>query len=96
MAPTTSDIYYDPYDFDIDADPYPAFARLRNERPLYYNEKHDFYAVSRFADVESCSVDWQTFSSERGPSSRSSGPAWRSPKGCSSSKTRPCTTCTDA
>jgi cytochrome P450 len=61
-----SDIQYDPYDFDIDADPYPVFKRLRDEAPLYYNEAHDFYAVSRFADVESCSVDWQTFSSKRG------------------------------
>jgi cytochrome P450 len=66
MASSTSDIYYDPYDFDIDADPYPVFKRLRDERPLYYNEKLDFYTVSRFADVESCSVDWQTFSSGRG------------------------------
>ncbi len=66
MAPSTSDIYYDPYDFDIDADPYPVFKRMRDEYPLYYNEKLDFYAVSRFADVESCSIDWQTFSSGRG------------------------------
>jgi cytochrome P450 len=66
MATTASDIYYDPYDFDIDADPYPVFKRLRDEQPLYYNDRLDFYAVSRFADVESCSVDWQTFSSARG------------------------------
>jgi cytochrome P450 len=66
MATSTSDVYYDPYNFDIDADPYPIFSRLRNEAPLYYNESLDFYAVSRFADVESCSIDWQTFSSARG------------------------------
>jgi cytochrome P450 len=66
MATSTSDIYYDPYDFAIDADPYPIFKRLRDELPLYYNEQLDFYAVSRFADVESCSIDWQTFSSARG------------------------------
>jgi cytochrome P450 len=66
MTTSTSDIYYDPYDFGIDADPYPVFKRLRDERPLYYNEELDFYAVSRFADVESCSIDWQTFSSARG------------------------------
>jgi cytochrome P450 len=66
MAGPTDDVYYDPYDFDIDADPYPVFKRLRDELPLYYNERFDFYAVSRFADVESCSVDWQTYSSERG------------------------------
>jgi cytochrome P450 len=66
MASPTTDVYYDPYDFDIDADPYPVFRRLRDEAPLYYNDTLDFYAVSRFTDVETCSVDWQTFSSARG------------------------------
>ena len=66
MATSSGDVYYDPYDFGIDADPYPVFKRLRDERPLYYNEDLDFYAVSRFADVEACSIDWQTFSSARG------------------------------
>ena len=54
------DIYYDPYDFEIDADPYPIWKRLRDEAPLYYNEQYDFYALSRFDDVERCSVDWRT------------------------------------
>jgi len=62
----TSEIYYDPYDFDIDADPYPVFKRLRDDLPLYYNESLDFYAVSRFTDVEACAIDWQSFSSARG------------------------------
>jgi hypothetical protein len=47
-----SDVYYDPYDVDIHADPYPVFRRLREEAPLYYNEVYNFYAVSRFDDVE--------------------------------------------
>ena len=51
-ATATTDVYYDPYDIDIDADPYPVFRRLRDEAPLYYSEQHDFYAVSRFDDVE--------------------------------------------
>ena len=38
------DIYYDPYDFEIDVDPYPVWKRMRDEAPLYYNEKYDFYA----------------------------------------------------
>ena len=63
MAP---DLYYDPYDFEIDADPYPIWKRLRDEAPLYYNEKYDFYAVSRFDDVERCSIDWRTYLSGRG------------------------------
>jgi len=60
------DIYYDPYDFDIDVDPYPVWKRMRDEAPLYYNEKYDFYAVSRFDDVERCSVDWRTYLSGKG------------------------------
>jgi cytochrome P450 len=60
------DLYYDPYDFEIDSDPYPVWRRLREERPLYYNERYDFWALSRFDDVERALVDWRTFSSAKG------------------------------
>jgi cytochrome P450 len=66
MATIAPAPYYDPYDFDIDADPYPVWKRLRDEAPLYYNEKYDFYAVSRYADVERCSVEWEIYSSAKG------------------------------
>lgn len=59
-------VYYDPYDVEINADPYLAFRALREEAPLYYNEQHDFYALSRFADVDRAIVDYETFSSARG------------------------------
>ncbi|OOK70344.1 cytochrome P450 family protein [Mycobacterium kansasii] len=59
-------MYFDPYDVELNADPYPMFRRLRDEAPLYYNAQHDFYALSRFADVERAIVDYQTFSSARG------------------------------
>ncbi len=65
MASST-DVYYDPFDFEIDTDPYPTFRRLRDETPLYYNEKHDFYALSRFADVEACERDNKTYISGKG------------------------------
>jgi cytochrome P450 len=65
-AQNMSDVYYDPYDIAIDADPYPVFRRLREEAPLYYNEAHDFYAVSRFDDVERGYLDPKTFISGRG------------------------------
>jgi cytochrome P450 len=61
-----SDIYFDPYDVELNADPYPMFRRLREEAPLYYNEQHDFYALSRFDDVDRALVDVQTFSSAKG------------------------------
>jgi cytochrome P450 len=68
MSATTSDheIYYDPYDFDIDADPYPVWRRMRDEAPLYYNREHDFYALSRFDDVRECITDWKTYISGKG------------------------------
>jgi cytochrome P450 len=63
---TTTELYYDPYDREIDADPYRVYRRLRDEAPLYYNEPHDFYAVSRFDDVQRALVDRETYSSARG------------------------------
>ncbi|WP_441961866.1 cytochrome P450 [Mycolicibacterium houstonense] len=65
-ASATQKVYFDPYDVEINANPYPTFARLREESPLYYNEQHDFYALSRFADVNKGLVDHETFSSARG------------------------------
>ena len=62
---TDNDVHYDPYDVDIHADPYPMFRRLREEAPLYYNDAYDFYALSRFEDVEQGLVDHETFSSAR-------------------------------
>ena len=63
---TAEELYWDPYDPALARDPYPLFNRMREEAPLYYNDKHDFYAVSRFADVQRGLADWQTFSSVKG------------------------------
>jgi cytochrome P450 len=65
-ATSETEIYYDPYDFEIDNDPYPIWKRMRDEMPLYRNEKYDFFAVSRFDDVEPALVDWETYRSGRG------------------------------
>jgi cytochrome P450 len=62
----TSEVHFDPYDVELNADPYPMFARLREEAPLYHNEQHDFHALSRFDDVSKTLVDHETFSSARG------------------------------
>ncbi len=64
MSP--SGVYYDPFDPGIAADPYPVYRRLREEAPLYYNELHDFYVVSRADDVERVLTDDETFISGRG------------------------------
>ena len=59
-------ISWDPYRQDLAQNPYPTYKRLREEMPLYYNEEHDFYAISRFADVESTLRDRDLFSSAHG------------------------------
>ena len=66
VSTSGSDVYYDPYDFEIDADPHPTWKRMRDEAPLYYNAKHDFYAVTRFDDVSQVLQDFKTFSSAKG------------------------------
>jgi cytochrome P450 len=62
----TEELYYDPWRADLNADPYPMFKRFRDEAPLYYNDVHDFYALSRFDDVNRALVDHQSLSSARG------------------------------
>ena len=61
-----TDVYYDPYDYDIDADPHSVWKRMRDDAPVYRNEKFDFYALSRFHDVMTASLDAKTFSSAYG------------------------------
>ena len=58
---------YDPYDYETFCDPYPTFARLREEAPVYYNGKLDFYLLSRHADVVAAHNDFDRFSSSAGP-----------------------------
>ena len=65
VPPAPNAVYYDPYDLAITADPYPTYARLRDEAPLYFNERYDFWALSRHADVENALSNWETFSNSR-------------------------------
>ncbi len=60
-------VEYDPYDYATFCDPYPTYARLREEAPVYYNAKHDFYLLSRHADVMGAHNDFERYSSMAGP-----------------------------
>ncbi|MEZ0366640.1 cytochrome P450 [Mycobacterium sp. pUA109] len=62
----TSDVHYDPYDVELNTEPYAMYHRLREEAPLYYNNEYDFYALSRFADVHQAARDHLNLSSARG------------------------------
>ncbi|SOJ57386.1 Putative cytochrome P450 123 [Mycobacterium simulans] len=45
------ELVLDPYDYDFHEDPYPYYRRLRDEAPLYHNERLKFWALSRHQDV---------------------------------------------
>jgi cytochrome P450 len=57
---------FDPYSHEFFNDPYEIYRHLRDEAPVYHNEKRGFYALSRFQDVVDASVDFRTFSSAKG------------------------------
>ncbi len=66
MAET--DVYYDMYDREIYASPYDTFWRLRNEAPLYFNEKYNFYAVSRHDDLARAASSFHSLGRSRAAS----------------------------
>jgi cytochrome P450 len=59
---------FDPYAYEFHEDPYPLYARLRDEAPAYRNEALGFWALSRHADVLAGFKDWETFSNRHGVS----------------------------
>jgi cytochrome P450 len=61
-------VAFSPYDYRIHEDPYPVYARLRAEAPLYRNEEQDFWALSRHQDVTAAFRDPDKFSSANGVS----------------------------
>jgi cytochrome P450 len=61
-----TDLYWDPFSPELRDDPYPLWKRLRDEAPLYYNDRHDFWVLSRFHDIERAHKDVDTFSSSHG------------------------------
>ena len=60
------EIEYDPFDLETAIDPYPLYRQLRDEAPLYHNERLGFYALSRFEDVERALVNREVFINSRG------------------------------
>ena len=49
---TAVDVEFDPFSDVYFNDPTEVYRRLRDEAPLYFNEKFNFYALSRYEDVE--------------------------------------------
>ena len=42
-----TDLAFSPYDYAIHEDPYPTYARLRDEAPLFHNPVVGFWALMR-------------------------------------------------
>ena len=80
---TKAKLVFNPFSQDYFDDPYEMYRRMRDEAPVYYNEEHDFYALTRHEDVAAAFKDHETFSSRSGATS-SVGAACRRPRGMKS------------
>jgi cytochrome P450 len=59
-------VLFDPYSDDYFDSPFETYRRMRDEAPLYYSEKYDFWALTRYDDVSAAIKDHETFSSAKG------------------------------
>jgi cytochrome P450 len=66
MSDAAQELDWDPFDIQIDTNPYEVWRRLRDEAPVYRNDRFDFWALSRFVDVQATHADPKTFISGRG------------------------------
>lgn len=63
---------FDPFDQAYFADPWPYYAQMRDEHPVYRREVPNhrvwphYWMLSRAADVDDALGDWRTYSSARG------------------------------
>ena len=66
MTAATAAPLFDLYAPEIDADPFPSYARLREEAPAYWCESGNLWLLTRYDDVSRATQDWETFSSRQG------------------------------
>jgi cytochrome P450 len=67
-SPTVSGrpVEFDPYSDDFFNSPFETYRRMRDEAPVYYNAKYDFWALTRYEDVAPAYKDFATYSSAKG------------------------------
>lgn len=63
---TVVELEFDPFSEDFFNGPYETYRRMREEAPVYYSERYDFYALSRHVDVAAAYKNFETYSSARG------------------------------
>jgi cytochrome P450 len=59
-------VVFDPNSIEFFDDPFPTYARLRDEAPVYHNPEVGFWALSRYQDVFDASMNWQVFTTTHG------------------------------
>ena len=69
-----TDLYWDPIESSLRDDPYPLWKRLRDEAPVWHNDRYDFYVLSRFHDIEAAHKDPLGYSSAHGTTIETLGP----------------------
>ena len=57
---------FDPFAVHVPDDPYPMFKHLRDVSPVYRNDRRNFWALSRYDDVQRASRDWEVFTNRYG------------------------------
>lgn len=63
---TKAKLDFDPFSLDFFNGAYETYRRMRDEAPVYYNDEHDFYALTRHEDVAPAFKDFETYSSAYG------------------------------
>ena len=63
---TAGPVDFDPFSEDFYNGPYDIYRRMRDEAPVYYDEKYGFYAITRHEDVLAAFRDTETYSSAHG------------------------------
>ena len=64
--PADAAVTYDPFSYEVQQDPYPIYAWMREYAPVYHNAERNFWAVSRHADVLSVLRDPAKFTNRNG------------------------------
>lgn len=66
VTPEADSIEFDPFSQEFFDGAYATYRRLRDEAPVYYNAKWDFWALTRYDDVAPATKDHETYSSAKG------------------------------
>jgi len=66
ITPHANSVEFDPFSQEFFDGAYDTYRRLRDEAPVYYNAKWDFWALSRYDDVAPATKDHETYSSAKG------------------------------